>query len=155
MNAKFGPEALTFDDVLLVPGRSEVLPAATSTSQPGLLARDGSNIPLLSAAMDTVTEARMAIAMAREGGIGIIHKSMSIEQQAEEVDKVKRSEHGIIVDPVFVHPDDMIGRALQLMARYRISGTPVVERGTAQAGGHPHQPRPALRGQLGPARRAT
>jgi IMP dehydrogenase len=80
--------------------------------------------------MDTVTEARMAIAMAREGGIGIVHKSMSIEQQAEEVDKVKRSEHGIIVDPVFVHPDDMIDVALKLMSRYRISGAPVVERGT-------------------------
>ncbi len=129
MNAKFGPEALTFDDVLLVPGRSEVLPRDVDVST-RLTRKIRLNIPLLSAAMDTVTEARMAIAMAREGGIGIVHKSMSIEQQAEEVDKVKRSEHGIIVDPVFVHPDDMIDVALQLMARYRISGTPVVERGT-------------------------
>ncbi len=129
MDAKFGPEALTFDDVLLVPAHSEVLPRDVDVST-RLTRKIRLNIPLVSAAMDTVTEARMAIAMAREGGIGIIHKSMSIERQAEEVDKVKRSEHGIIVDPVFVHPDDMIETALQLMARYRISGTPVVERGT-------------------------
>ncbi|WP_374711932.1 IMP dehydrogenase [Symbiobacterium terraclitae] len=129
MDSKFGPEALTFDDVLLVPARSEVLPRDVDVST-RLTRRIRLNIPLISAAMDTVTEARMAIAMAREGGIGIIHKSMSIERQAEEVDKVKRSEHGIIVDPVYVHPDDMIDVALQLMARYRISGVPVVERGT-------------------------
>jgi len=129
MDSKFGPEALTFDDVLLVPARSEVLPRDVDVST-RLTRKIRLNIPLLSSAMDTVTEARMAIAMAREGGIGIIHKSMSIERQAEEVDKVKRSEHGIIVDPVYVHPDDMIDVALQLMARYRISGVPVVERGT-------------------------
>lgn len=129
MNDKFGPEALTFDDVLLVPAHSQVLPRDVDVST-RLTRKIRLNIPLVSAAMDTVTEARMAIAMAREGGIGIVHKSMSIERQAEEVDKVKRSEHGIIVDPVFVHPDDMIEVALQLMARYRISGTPVVERGT-------------------------
>lgn len=129
MDSKFGPEALTFDDVLLVPARSEVLPRDVDVST-RLTRKIRLNIPLISAAMDTVTEARMAIAMAREGGIGIIHKSMSIERQAEEVDKVKRSEHGIIVDPVYVHPDDMIDVALQLMARYRISGVPVVERGT-------------------------
>ncbi|MFZ5823293.1 MAG: IMP dehydrogenase [Bacillota bacterium] len=128
-DAKFGPEALTFDDVLLVPARSEVLPRDVDVST-RLTRTLRMNIPLLSSAMDTVTEARMAIAMAREGGIGIIHKSMAIQQQAEEVDKVKRSEHGIIVDPVFVHPDDMIDVALKLMARYRISGAPVVERGT-------------------------
>jgi len=128
-DAKFGPEALTFDDVLLVPARSEVLPRDVDVST-RLTRTIRLNIPLLSAAMDTVTEARMAIAMAREGGVGIIHKSMSIQQQAEEVDKVKRSEHGIIVDPVFVHPDDMIDEALRLMSRYRISGVPVVERGS-------------------------
>ncbi len=129
MDEKFGPEALTFDDVLLVPARSEVLPRDVDVST--RLTRELKlNIPLLSAAMDTVTEARMAIAMAREGGVGIIHKSMSIEQQAEEVDKVKRSEHGVIADPIFVHPDDSVDTALKLMARYRISGTPVVERGT-------------------------
>jgi len=129
MNDKFGPEALTFDDVLLVPAHSQVLPRDVDVST-RLTRKIRLNIPLLSAAMDTVTEARMAIAMAREGGIGIVHKSMPIERQAEEVDKVKRSEHGIIVDPVYVHPDDMIDVALQLMARYRISGAPVVERGT-------------------------
>nr|PZN71639.1 MAG: IMP dehydrogenase [Bacillota bacterium] len=129
MDAKFGPLALTFDDVLLIPGKSEVLPRDVDVST-RLTRKIRLNIPLVSAAMDTVTEARMAIAMAREGGIGIIHKSMSIERQAEEVDKVKRSEHGIIVDPIYVHPDDPIETALQLMARYRISGTPVVERGT-------------------------
>ncbi len=128
-DAKFGPEALTFDDVLLMPARSEVLPRDVDVTT-RLTRRIRLNIPLLSAAMDTVTEARMAIAMAREGGIGIIHKSMSIQQQAEEVDKVKRSEHGIIVDPVYVHPDDMIDQALKLMSRYRISGVPVVERGS-------------------------
>jgi len=129
MDEKFGPEALTFDDVLLVPARSEVLPRDVDVST--LLTKGiRMNIPLLSSAMDTVTEARMAIAMAREGGVGIIHKSMTIEQQADEVDKVKRSESGIITDPVFVHPDDMVDKALELMARYRISGAPVVERGT-------------------------
>lgn len=129
MNEKFGPEALTFDDVLLVPARSSVLPRDVDVST-RLTRHLRLNIPMISAAMDTVTEARMAIAMAREGGIGIIHKSMPIEAQAEEVDKVKRSEHGIIADPVFVHPDDMIDAALRIMARYRISGVPVVDRET-------------------------
>jgi IMP dehydrogenase len=129
MEEKFGPEALTFDDVLLLPARSEVLPRDVDVST-RLTKTLRLNIPLLSSAMDTVTEARMAIAMAREGGVGIIHKSMSIQQQADEVDKVKRSEHGVIADPIFVHPDDMVDKALQLMSRYRISGAPVVERGT-------------------------
>jgi IMP dehydrogenase len=129
MDEKFGPEALTFDDVLLVPARSEVLPRDVDVST-RLTKTIRLNIPLISAAMDTVTEARMAIAMAREGGIGIIHKNMPIQRQAEEVDKVKRSEHGVITDPIFVHPDDMVDKALELMARYRISGVPVVERGT-------------------------
>lgn len=129
MDDKFGPEALTFDDVLLVPARSEVLPRDVDVST-RLTRTIKLNIPLLSSAMDTVTEARMAIAMAREGGIGIIHKSMTAHQQADEVDKVKRSEHGIIADPIFVHPDDMVDVALQLMSRYRISGVPVVERGS-------------------------
>jgi len=129
MDDKFGPEALTFDDVLLVPSRSEILPRDVDVST-RLTRHINLNVPLLSSAMDTVTEGRMAIAMAREGGVGIIHKSMTIAQQADEVDKVKRSEHGVIADPIFVHPDDMVDAALQLMARYRISGTPVVERGT-------------------------
>jgi IMP dehydrogenase len=131
MHEKFGPEALTFDDVLLVPARSAVLPRDVDVST-RLTRGLRLNIPLISAAMDTVTEARMAIAMAREGGIGIIHKSMSIEAQAEEVDKVKRSEHGIIADPVYVHPEDMIETALKMMARYRISGVPVVDRTTGK-----------------------
>jgi IMP dehydrogenase len=129
MDEKFGPEALTFDDVLLVPARSEILPRDVEIAT-RLTRSIKLSIPLLSSAMDTVTEARMAIAMAREGGVGIIHKSMSHELQAEEVDKVKRSEHGVIADPIYVHPDDMVDKALQLMARYRISGAPVVERGT-------------------------
>jgi len=129
MDEKFGPEALTFDDVLLVPARSEVLPRDVDLSTQ-LTKTIKLNIPLISSAMDTVTEARMAIAMAREGGIGIIHKSMPIQQQADEVDKVKRSEHGVITDPVFVHPEDMVDTALNIMSRYRISGVPVVERGT-------------------------
>ncbi len=126
MEERFGREALTFDDVLLVPSRSEVLPRdvelATRLTR-GLRL----NIPLLSSPMDTVTGARMAIAMAREGGLGVIHKNMDASEQAEEVDKVKRSEHGVIADPVFVHPEDPVHLALQMMAKYRISGVPVVE----------------------------
>lgn len=123
---KFGPEALTFDDVLLVPARSEVVPRDVDVTT--LLTKGVRlNVPLVSSPMDTVTEARMAIAMAREGGIGFIHKSLSIEQQAKEVDKVKRSEHGIIIDPVFVHPEDTIRKADEIMGHYHISGVPVVD----------------------------
>ncbi|MFO7172471.1 MAG: IMP dehydrogenase [Bacillota bacterium] len=125
-HAKFGPEALTFDDVLLVPARSDVVPRDVDVSTQ-LTRGIRLNIPLVSSPMDTVTEARMAIAMAREGGIGIIHKNMSIEEQAAEVDKVKRSEHGIITDPVYVHPEDSIAKAEEIMARYHISGVPVVD----------------------------
>ncbi|HBF38930.1 MAG TPA: IMP dehydrogenase [Firmicutes bacterium] len=124
MNNRFLEEALTFDDVLLVPAKSDVLPGEAITST-RLTQHITLNIPLISAAMDTVTEARLAIAIAREGGLGIIHKNMSIEQQATEVDKVKRSEHGIITDPVFLHPDDKISEALQMMEHYRISGVPI------------------------------
>ncbi len=115
---------LTFDDVLLVPALSSTLPRDVNTSvelMPGIKL----NIPLLSAAMDTVTDARMAIAMAREGGLGIIHKNMTIEEQAAQVDKVKRSEHGVITDPFFLSPDHLIRDAEELMARYRISGVPI------------------------------
>ncbi|BDG61340.1 IMP dehydrogenase [Caldinitratiruptor microaerophilus] len=125
---KIGPEALTFDDVLLLPARSEVLPRDVDVST-RLTRQIRLNVPLVSAPMDTVTESRMAIAMAREGGIGIIHKSMPIQEQAAEVDRVKRSEHGIITDPVFVHPEDTIRRAEEIMARYHISGVPVVDHG--------------------------
>ena len=115
---------LTFDDVLLVPRASSVLPRDVDTStqlMPGITL----NIPMLSAAMDTVTDARMAMAIAREGGLGIIHKNMTIEEQAIQVDKVKRSEHGVITDPFFLSPAHTIGEAEQLMAKYRISGVPI------------------------------
>lgn len=125
-NQKFGPEALTFDDVLLVPARSEVVPRDVDVST-SLTRGLRLNTPLVSSPMDTVTEARMAIAMAREGGIGFIHKSLNIEQQAKEVDKVKRSEHGVIVDPVFCHPEDTIRKADEIMGHYHISGVPVVD----------------------------
>ena len=123
---EFVGEGLTFDDVLLVPGKSEILPRETKI-QTYLTKSIKLNIPLMSAGMDTVTESRMAIAMAREGGIGIIHKNMSIEQQALEVDRVKRSEHGIITDPFFLSPDQNVSDALELMERYRISGVPIVD----------------------------
>ncbi|HHY39380.1 MAG TPA: IMP dehydrogenase [Clostridia bacterium] len=125
---KFGPEGLTFDDVLLVPAMSEVLPRDVDVST--RLSRNiRLKIPLISAGMDTVTEARMAIAIAREGGIGVIHKNMSIVRQAQEVDKVKRSEHGIIIDPIFLSPDHTVREAAELMAKYHISGVPIVENG--------------------------
>ncbi|WP_277656174.1 IMP dehydrogenase [Seleniivibrio woodruffii] len=119
-------DALTFDDVLIVPGKSEILPKDVDTKT-RLTDRIRLNIPLVSAAMDTVTEAKLAIAMAQEGGIGFIHKNMSIEAQADEVDKVKRSESGMIVDPVTIDPDRTVEDALNLMGRYKISGVPVVK----------------------------
>lgn len=122
---KFVAEGLSFDDVLLVPGYSQILPRDVDIrSSLGPSVKLG--IPLLSAAMDTVTEARMAIAIAREGGLGIIHRNMTIDRQAQEVDRVKRSEHGVIVDPFSLSPDKTVEDALALMARYRISGVPVV-----------------------------
>ena len=121
------PEALTFDDVLLMPARSDVLPSEVDTRT--LFSRNISlNIPLCSAAMDSVTEARLAIAMAQQGGIGIVHRNLSISAQASEVDKVKRSESGMIVDPVTVGPDDRIADALAVMEKYKVSGVPVVSR---------------------------
>ncbi|NLY74631.1 MAG: IMP dehydrogenase [Firmicutes bacterium] len=127
-NERFLGEALTFDDVLLAPARSEVLPSEVDT-RARLTKKITLNIPLISAAMDTVTEARLAIALAREGGLGIIHKNMSIEAQALEVDKVKRSEHGVITDPIFLSPDHTINDALEIMERYRISGVPITSNG--------------------------
>jgi IMP dehydrogenase len=121
-------EALTFDDVLLLPARSDVLPATVDLST-ALTRGIRLNIPLLSAAMDTVTEASTAIVMAREGGIGIIHKNMPPEAQAVEVDKVKKSESGMIVDPITMRPDQTIGEALKLMMHYRISGVPITVEG--------------------------
>ena len=120
------PVALTFDDVLLVPAHSEVLPSQVST-QARLTRGIALNVPLLSAAMDTVTESRLAIAMAQEGGLGVLHKSMSIETQATEVDKVKRSESGMIVEPVTMRPEQKIYEALDVMSRYRVSGVPITD----------------------------
>ena len=121
-------EGLTFDDVLLVPAKSEVLPRDVDLSVQ--LTKDIKlNIPVLSAAMDTVTDSKMAIAIAREGGLGIIHKNMTIEEQAAQVDKVKRSEHGVITDPFFLSPDNLISDAEELMSRYKISGVPITRDG--------------------------
>lgn len=125
---KFGMRGLTFDDVLLVPAASDVLPHQVDLKTQ--LTKDITlNIPMISAGMDTVTESAMAIAMARQGGLGVIHKNMTIEEQAHEVDKVKRSEHGVIVDPIFLSPSDLLSDAENIMARYKISGVPIVENG--------------------------
>src|SRR6202789_4073317 len=118
------PEALTFDDVLLVPAYSDVVPTQVST-QTQLTRNITLNTPLVSAAMDTVTEARLAIAMAQQGGLGVVHRNLSIAQQAGEIDKVKRSESGMIVDPVTIEPEQTIADALELMRRFKISGVPV------------------------------
>ncbi|MFC4182710.1 IMP dehydrogenase [Saccharococcus thermophilus] len=129
--SKFAKEGLTFDDVLLIPAKSDVLPrdvdVTTKLSETLQL-----NIPIISAGMDTVTEAEMAIAMARQGGLGIIHKNMSIEQQAEQVDKVKRSERGVITDPFFLTPEHQVYDAEHLMSKYRISGVPIVNNAEEQ-----------------------
>lgn len=124
--AKIIKQAYTFDDVLLVPNKSEVLPKEVNLST-NLTKKIKLNIPLMSAGMDTVTESKMAIAMAREGGMGIIHKNMSIAEQAGEVDKVKRQENGVITDPFYLAPDNTIQDALNLMSRYRISGVPITK----------------------------
>lgn len=128
---KFIKESLTFDDVLLIPAASEVLPRDVSI-QTALTRTLNLNIPIISAGMDTVTEAAMAIAMARQGGMGVIHKNMSIEEQAEQVDKVKRSESGVITNPFFLTPDNQIFDAEHLMNKYRISGVPIVDNETEQ-----------------------
>lgn len=125
---KFGKQGLTFDDVLLIPAHSEVLPRDVDV-RTHLTQNVTLNIPVMSAGMDTVTEAEMAIAMAREGGIGVIHKNMSIDEQAREVKLVKRSEHGIIVDPIYLAPDNTLSDADELMNKYHISGVPITENG--------------------------
>jgi len=122
------PEGLTFDDVLLVPAKSAVLPTQVDT-RTRLTRHISLNIPIVSAAMDTVTESRLAIALAQQGGLGIMHRTMSVEQQATEIDKVKRSESGMIVDPVTVRPESRIAEALEIMQRYKISGVPVTRHG--------------------------
>ncbi len=140
------PEALTFDDVLLLPARSEVVPGRVDVATQ-LTRNIGLNIPLVSAAMDTVTDSRLAIAMAQQGGVGIIHKNLTIEAQAAEVDKVKRSESGMIVDPVTIGPDQKIAEALDLMHKFKISGVPVTDRGGRLLGiltNYPHACKDAL-----------
>lgn len=126
MSERFCKEGLTFDDVLLLPAKSEVLPRDVDIST-NFTQKIKLQIPIMSAGMDTVTDSRMARAIAREGGIGVIHKNMSIEDQAMEVDKVKRSEHGIITDPVFLSKDHTVSEALQIMERYHISGIPITQ----------------------------
>src|SRR5213593_538323 len=128
INEKFGPEGFTFDDVALVPARSSVLPSEVSTATK-LTPDITLQIPLVSAAMDTVTEARLAIGLAREGGIGIIHRNLSIEAQAREVDTVKRSQSGMIVEPITLEPDRPLSEAVAIMERYHISGVPITEDG--------------------------
>ncbi len=125
---KFQKEGLTFDDVLLVPARSDILPAEVNIKS-RLSAKITLNTPIMTSAMDTVTESRMAIAIAREGGIGVIHKNLTIEQQANEVDKVKRSENGVITNPFFLAPDNYVYDANELMHRYKISGVPICKDG--------------------------
>jgi IMP dehydrogenase len=133
LDRKFAREGLTFDDVLLVPAESAVLPNEVST-QTRLTRKISLAIPIVSAAMDTVTEARLAIALAREGGLGILHRNLSIEDQVAEVDKVKRSESGMIVEPVTLPPDAPVSAALELMTRYHISGVPVTDEGERLVG---------------------
>jgi len=126
MESKVAYEGLTFDDVLLIPAKSEVLPSTVSLKTK-LTKKISLNIPLMSAAMDTVTENALAIAMAREGGIGIIHKNMSIEQQCDQVERVKRSENGVITNPFFLHPENYVYEADELMGKYKISGVPICD----------------------------
>ena len=124
-NIKFGKEGLTFDDVLLIPAESDVTPNMVQLGTK--LAKNLElNIPIMTSAMDTVTESKMAIAVAREGGIGIIHKNMTIDRQADEVDRVKRSQNGVIGNPFFLSANNIVADADELMAKYRISGVPIV-----------------------------
>ena len=127
-DSKFGKKGITFDDVLLIPGESNVEPANVSVDT-YLTKKIHLNTPIMTAAMDTVTETQMAIAIAREGGIGIIHKNMSIEKQADMVDRVKRSENGVIVNPFFLSPENTVGDADELMGKYKISGVPICRDG--------------------------
>lgn len=128
LDKKFLDLGLTFDDVLLIPGKSSVLPREVDITT-YLTPEIKLNIPIISAAMDTVTESAMAIALAREGGIGIIHKNLTIEEQCQEIDKVKRSESGMIINPITLTPDKSIGDALEIMRIYRVSGIPIVDNG--------------------------
>ena len=140
---KFGPPALTFDDVLLLPAHSVIMPSEADTTA-RLTPRLSLRIPLLSSAMDTVTEARMAVAMARQGGAGVLHRNMSVEEQAQQVDMVKRSEAGMITNPVTCGPDATVADVEELCARYRISGVPVTGN-RRHPGRYRHQPRHPFR----------
>ena len=142
-DGKFAPVGLTFDDVLLLPAHSTVLPGEADTST-RITRRYRLRVPLVSASMDTVTEARMAIAMARQGGVGVLHRNLSVEEQAQQVDMVKRSEAGMITDPVTCGPDATIADVDSLCGRYRISGVPVTD-GDRRPGRHRHQPRHQVR----------
>ena len=144
-------QGITFDDVLLEPGYSEFLPREVDT-RTHLTAKIALNLPILSSPMDTVTEAELAIALAQEGGLGVIHKNMSIEEQTREVDKVKRSENGIIVDPITLPPDATVGQARNIMNGHNISGVPITVNGYAPRDSH--SPRPPFPGiQRPPDRR--
>ena len=140
---KFGPPALTFDDVLLLPAHSALLPSEADTTA-RLTRRITLRIPLISSAMDTVTEARMAIAMARQGGVGVLHRNMSVEEQAQQVDMVKRSEAGMITNPVTCGPDATVADVEELCARFRISGVPVTDEDRRPAR-HRDEPRHPVR----------
>ena len=142
---------LTFDDVLLIPAESAVIPKDVDVTV-NLTPDIRLNIPLVSAAMDTVTEADTAVAMAREGGIGIIHRNNTPDEQATEVDRVKKSESGMISDPITVDPDQRVIEALEVMKKYRISGLPVTRRELRR---NPHQPRPAVRDEISSSRSAA
>src|SRR5438477_2213738 len=131
--SKIHHDAITFDDVLLIPARSDFVPAEADTRSK-LTRNIELNIPLVSAPMDTVTEAALAIALAQEGGIGIIHKNLSVENQAREVEKVKRSENGVIVDPITLPPSASVGTARRVMREYNVSGIPIVEGGEVNPG---------------------
>ena len=141
MHDRIAYQGITFDDVLLEPGYSELLPHQLDTKSQ-LTARIALNIPILSSPMDTVTEAELAIALAQEGGLGVIHKNMSIEEQTREVDKVKRSENGIIVDPITLPPDATVGEARKIMRGHNISGVPITVGG--YLAGDPHAARSSL-----------
>ena len=141
------PEGLTFDDVLLLPGKSSVLPAQVDT-RTWLSRKIALNIPVVAAAMDTVTGSRLAIAIARQGGLGFVHRNMPVERQTEEVDKVKRSESGMIVDPVTIPPELSVRQALDIMTKYRVSGLPVT-RGSDSSASSPIEI--AIRAQSRPA----
>src|SRR5687768_7674034 len=142
-HSKIVHDGITFDDVLLLPSRSDFVPAEADTHS-RLTRSIELNIPLVSAPMDTVTEAALAIALAQEGGIGIVHKNMSVENQAREVEKVKRSENGVIVDPITLPPGATIGQARKIMREYNVSGIPIVE---DEGSGSTGSPQAGVRGQ--------